>query len=204
MVLAISKVVASSLSVCKPSSGGAFSCDVNNPLWNQTFDVDASQNYQVCNVVALGIFVRLSNNAHNVAFSPDPSLALWHPLILDRLHVCAHHVLLWEIMPQLHFHQEVSVSCRCQRWCPERIISLTIVHVARLIHDSKVIENRFPLLSNVHVKYHIAQVIHVNLESCASFQHHYRKSLWSSRVLLEIIPHHLLEPNIGITAVIDV
>ena len=172
MILAVSEIIASFLGVCKPSGGCTLTGNVNHPLWNQPVDVDTGHKHAVGNVIALGILVRLSNNTHNVTVCPDPPLSVRHPLVFDWLHVCAHHVFLRKIMPQLHFHQKVSVTRH--RWSLEGIIRLAIVHVFCLIHDAKVKENRFPLLANVHVHYHITQVIEVNLQRCSSFQHQHR------------------------------
>ncbi len=119
-----------------------------NQLLNQPIDLDTGHKHAVGNVIALGILVRLSNNTHNVAICPDPALAVRHPLVFDRLHLCAHHVFLRKIMPQLHFHQKVSITCH--RWRIEGIKKLAIVHVFCLIHDAKVKENRFLILTNFH------------------------------------------------------
>lgn len=117
------------------------------------------------NIVTFIILVRLADKGHYVAGGSDTVLEFWKPRISYTFKDSRQHSRLREILINVLAQNEVSVfnPDKSDSGTFVNIVSLHRVHICCYVETLNIVENSFPLRSNVSVTTDLTNMKHINI-----------------------------------------
>ncbi len=141
-----------------------------------------------------------------MASCSDAVLEFWESRIINALENSSQHSRFREILVKVLTQDKVSISNadESDSGTLVDVVSLHRAHISSDIETLDIVENRFPLGSNVSVTCNLANVIHIYIKRGSCLQHNSFEFFWLGRVLRHSFVFELKLPCVFIAAVVNI